>query len=309
MDTTSKVAKQSKRKTRSKLKNETPRKPTSYLYDSRNENLPVFGVIVQWDAKKTYSTNALKALFATKLSTGPVCLPAADERKMSLKRKQMPYFRRSGPNKGMIMFKTMQEANDFSQKEDPDYYCFIPLSFVVVVGVAVMPASNFNFLNFKSASDTCEILQWRKQKLADKKIRITVAIRGSTLPPKLNIRDVEVPLEPYERKPVYCNRCGRYGHRKSNCLHKPRCDMCTGTMTGLIHFKSDCLNRKRKTSACFHCRENHTGRAVECSEYPQQCKYKSQLAKHNMDYLSLLEKEIIPAVRATSINSSRIWLD
>lgn len=233
----------------------------------------------------------------------------ADEQKRSLlRRKKLPYFRRNGSNKGVVIFKTMEEANAFSQKEDPDYYPFIPLSFVVVVGVVIMPASSFNFLGFKSAASTQEILKWRKQKLPDKKIKIIVSIRGTSLPAKLTIRDMEIPLEPYERKPDFCDRCLRYGHRKTNCFRKLRCGMCIDTKPALKHFESKCLARKQKPM-CFYCREDHASGAAECSEYAQQCKYKNQLIKHNMSKLTLLEKEIIPAVRSTPINSSRTWLD
>ncbi|XP_055546980.1 uncharacterized protein LOC129731192 [Wyeomyia smithii] len=311
MESTSAAPKQRNNKRNNKSKDEPAKKPKSYEYDSRNLGRPVFGVIVQWDAKKTYTKRALNEMLKSKLSAGQfvVPVPVKQHEKSSLKRKQMPYFRRTGPNKGMIMFKTMEEANEFAKREDPDYYSFIPLSFVVVVGVAVMPASLFNLPSFKSPNNPYEILQWRKQKLADKKIRVTVAIRGTVLPPKLTIRETEVPLEPYKRQPVHCSRCLRYGHRKNDCLQKPRCGMCIETKPALKHFENKCLMRKRKTFKCYYCRENHATGAPKCSEHEQQCKYKTQLTENDMDYVTLLENEIIPAIQSTSINSSRVWLD
>ncbi|XP_058455886.1 uncharacterized protein LOC131433099 [Malaya genurostris] len=290
---------------------ESIKKPKSYLYDSKNKGLPVYGVIVQWDGKTKYSTKAIMAKFETKLATYRSQKSNENQIKSSLKRKQFPYFRRSGPNKGIVSFTTMDEANAFSITKDPDFYAFIPLSFIVVVGVAELPGTKLNVKDLKPTCPSYEILQWRKKKLpVSKKTQITVAIRGTELPSKIYFKDYEAQLTSFERKPVYCSRCLRYGHRIRDCLRKPRCGICIRTKPRLKHKEQKChiVKRSGNIERCIYCQQNHAIGSADCVEQMQQCVFKGQLVKRTMDYVSVLESDIIPAIRTTSVNSTGSWL-
>ncbi|XP_058815837.1 uncharacterized protein LOC131679200 [Topomyia yanbarensis] len=286
------------------------KKPTSYTYDSKNEGLPVYGVIVQWDSNEKYSNKALITKFEAKLTTYRSAVERDVLQKKSI-RKNLPYFRRVGPNKGIVSFKTMAEANAFSKTEDSEFYAFIPLSFIVVVGVAEVSASNFNFKDFRPVCPKHEVMQWRKKKLpSTKKIQITVAIRGTQLPSMFYFKKNEVPLNPLERKPVYCCRCLRYGHRVGNCMRKPRCGVCIRTKPALKHREQHCYTIKRgNIERCLYCQQNHIIGTADCVEHVQQCTFKAQLVKRSMDYVSVLASDIIPAIRTTSVNSTRSWLE
>lgn len=284
--------------------------PKSYVYNSENEGLPVYGVIVQWDATTKYSNKAIKAKFEHKLA--PLRKVEVKPNKSSLKHKPMPYFRRIGPSKGMVMFEKMDEANDFSKQKDAEFHAFIPLSFITVVGVTVFNKINIKFKEFQSfCRMNKDILQYRKKRLIDNQMKVTIAIRGTKLPPKLMFNNDYVQLTPNARLPVFCSRCLRYGHLIGNCMRKPRCGVCIRTKPALKHGEKKCLtiNRSGNIERCIFCQQNHTIGTEGCVEHTQQCAFKVQLVKHNMDFVSELELEIIPSIRTTSINSSRAWLD
>lgn len=283
-----------------------------YVYDATNEGLPLYGVIVQWDPKTKYSNRALLTKFEPKLAALRPVAEEADKTSngtKSLKRKKIPFLRRVGPNKGMVMFDDMKQANEFATAKDPDFSAFIPMSFVSTIGVAVFNKANFKSNEIQQFLPTgFEALQWRKKRLENGKVQVTIAVRGTKIPESLNFKGDTIPFELYERKPVHCTRCLRYGHRTGNCMRKPRCGACTGNKPALRHREKDC-DRIKRNKRCLYCGQGHTIGTDGCIEHGQQCEYKMKLVKHKMDYLSVIEKEILPAIRTTAVNSNRIWLD
>lgn len=230
----------------------------------------------------------------------------------SLKRKRIPFLRRVGPNKGMVMFDDMKQANEFVTIKDPEFSAFIPMSFVSTIGVGVFNKANFKSNEIQQFLPTgYEALQWRKKRLENSKLQVTIAVRGTKIPDNLNFKGDTIPFELYERKPVHCTRCLRYGHRTGNCMRKPRCGACAENKPALRHREKDCdrIKHNKTIKHCLYCGQGHTIGTEGCVEHGQQCEYKMKLVKHKMDYLSVIEKEILPAIRTTAVNSNRIWLD
>ncbi|XP_065078362.1 uncharacterized protein LOC135701484 [Ochlerotatus camptorhynchus] len=286
-----------------------------YMYDATNEGLPLYGVIVQWDFKTKYSNRALMTKFEPKLAAlRPVSEEANKEYSVtkSLKHKMIPFLRHVGPNKGIVMFNDMKQANEFVMVKDPEFSAFIPMSFVSTIGVGVFNKANFKSKEVEQFLPTgYEALQWRKKRLENSKVQVTIAVRGTKLPENLNFRGDTIPFELYERKPVHCTRCLRYGHRTGNCMRKPRCGACTENKPALRHCEKDCnrIKHNKNIKRCLFCGQGHTIGTEGCVEHGQQCEYKMKLVKHKMDYLTVIEKEILPAIRTTAVNSNRIWLD
>ncbi|XP_055640615.1 uncharacterized protein LOC129778010 [Toxorhynchites rutilus septentrionalis] len=291
-------------------KGSLPRKPMSYPYDSRNEKLPVFGVIVNMTSKIKYSTKQLVAKFEAKLSAYklPPKKPQTAKRLKKPGRKETPYFRRVGPHKGIVMFDNWEQANTFAATDDPEYYAFIPLSFVVVVGVAIVKAK-FNLKDFKYV-DSYEVLQWRTERLADRKVQVTLAIRGTELPSEIVIKGECIPITLLVRQPIYCSNCLQYGHRLVNCMRKPRCGVCSKTLPFERHTEKNCpvIANGDVLERCISCHQNHTIGFEGCNEHIQQCAHKKRLVKQHMDFVSVLENDIIPSIRSTSVNSSERFM-
>lgn len=294
-------------------KKNVPRKV--YRYDSSNAGLLLFGVIVQWDPKTKYSNKALMAKFEPKLAAFrpvPEQSNQASDRPRSLKRKPIPFLRRVGRNKGIVMFDEMEQANKFADQTDPEFRAFIPMSFVTTIGVAIFNKPNFKGNEIQQFLPTgFEVLQWRKKRLENDKVQVTIAVRGTIIPDYLNFKGDTIPFELLQRKPVYCARCLRYGHRIGNCMRKPRCGVCIKIKPALKHSEKDCSRIKRNSTIerCLYCGQGHTIGTEECIEHGPQCEYKMKLVKHRMDFLSVLEQDILPAIRTTPVNSNRIWLD
>lgn len=286
-----------------------------YLYDATNEGLPLYGVIVQWDPKTKYSNRALFSIFTPKLTALEPVVQGANKlhnTTKSLKRKPTPFLRRVGPNKGIVMFNDMNQANEFAMVKDPEFKAFIPMSFVSTIGAGVFNKANFKSNEIQQLLPAgYEALQWRKKRLENSKVQVTIAIRGTKIPENLNFKGDTIPFEMYERKPVHCTRCLRYGHRTGNCIRKPRCGACTENKPALRHREKDCdrIKNNKNIMRCLYCGQGHSIGTVECVEHGYQCEYKMKLVRHKMDYLSVIEKEILPAIRTTAVNSNRIWLD
>lgn len=284
--------------------------PRFQSYTDKNKDLPFYGVIVTWASDVKYNNRQLQEIFDAKLknyraTSNPV------KQNSSLKRKLMPFYRRTAPNKVMVIFESMLHANSFATETHSEFYAFIPLSFVSVLGVTVFDAPKINIKDLQSSpTNPVEILQYRKKKLSDSKIQVTVAIRGSKLPETLNYKDGTKPLHLHERSPVYCPRCLRYGHRRPDCMHKPRCGKCVRTKPALHHQENKCrVVKKLKEHSCIFCEGNHTIGDSNCVEHSEQRLFKMQLVKNNMDFVSTLESEIIPSIRSTAVNSNWKWLD
>ncbi|XP_039431069.1 uncharacterized protein LOC120414110 [Culex pipiens pallens] len=295
-----------------------PTKRRAFLYDSRHDNLGHYGVIVEWD-EKNLTHNQIHSKFERVLSalrTPPDTTKEVKRSKQSIKRKSMPYFRRTGRTKGIVTFNSGSNANAFSAEIHPDFRTFIPMSFVVTIGVVHFNAPKVNIKEaFASCADNnLEIMQWRIKRLESNKLRVTFAVCGTELPGSLLFHDKSHPVERYARQPVRCNRCQRYGHRTGSCFRQARCGTCAQerpAVSSAWHTEKACriVRADRGKVRCTYCNERHATGSADCGEENYQRTYKGQLAKHNMDFVKTLEREIIPMVRSTSINSNRIWCD
>lgn len=296
-----------------------PSDPTNrrtFLYDKRHDNLGLYGVIVEW-GEKDLTHNRVHSKFEKVLSAlrKPADSAVEVERvKRSIKRKSMPNFRRTGRTKGIVTFHSWSEANSFSAENHADFRSFIPMSFVVTIGVAYFNAPKINIKDaFASCAESHEVLQWRIKRLEPNKLRVTFAVCGTELPASLLFHDKTHVVERYARQPVRCNRCLRYGHRTGSCFRRARCGTCVQHKPVLVpwHAEKACLVLRgdRGKVRCMHCNQGHVTGGADCGEENYQRTYKGQLAKHNMDFVKTLELEIIPMVRSTAINSNRIWCD
>uniref|UniRef100_A0A1Q3EYB4 Uncharacterized protein n=1 Tax=Culex tarsalis TaxID=7177 RepID=A0A1Q3EYB4_CULTA len=293
-----------------------PTKRRTFLYDTRHDSLGLYGVIVEWE-EKNLTHNQVHSKFEKILSALRKPANSAEEVervKRSIRRKSMPYFRRTGRTKGIVTFHSWPEANMFSTENHPNFRAFIPMSFVVTIGVVYFNAPKINIKDaFASCVDKHEVLQWRIKRLESNKLRVTFAVCGSELPESLLFHDKTLPVERYARQPVRCNRCLRYGHRTGNCFRRARCGTCAleTPATSAWHVEKACrvIRGDRDKVRCTYCNEGHVAGGADCGEQNYQRTYKDQLAKQNMDFVKALELEIIPMVRSTSINSNRIWCD
>lgn len=287
-----------------------------YKYDTSNE-LPIYGVIVQWDAKIKYTNKALADKFESKLAIFRSLLDETNKSTMavkSLKRKPIPYLRRIGPSKAVVMFGNMVSANDFvdMQEEDDEFTTFIPMSFVSTVGVARFSKFNFKLTDLQEFFPKgYTVLQWRKKRLPDGKIQVSIAVQGSKIPESLIVKGETVPFELFERKPIYCIRCLRYGHRTNDCMRKPRCGVCLPRKPYSKHRENQCgtIRHNPDIERCLYCGQGHSIGTEGCIEHGQQREFKMKLVRHKMDYLSVLERDTLPAIRTTPVNSNRIWMD
>ncbi|XP_055593521.1 uncharacterized protein LOC129744825 [Uranotaenia lowii] len=307
-------------------KKQEPKKPKPYVshfYDINNGDLPVFGVVVMWERQRNFKRppqgllKELEALRAEESTKKPLPkLPNVPREKgelsYTLKRKPLPYLRRLGPQKATVYFADMFQANSFVQsKQGRDFYAFIPLSYVTVVAAFMANRKEINFLEFqKFCKEHPTIMHWRKKLREDKKVLVTLAYRGTKLPEKLVFNGQEYKLDFHVPPPVLCERCLRYGHRKTDCMKKPRCGVCVRTKPFLKHMQVRCTSRfKVIQDRCFYCLEDHDVGKPECSEQKAQRLFKQQLVKRKMDFLTVLENDIIKGLRATRINSVALWMD
>lgn len=303
-------------KPKNQKEKEVPVKKDDYKYNESNK-LPLYGVIIRWDKKEKYTNKDLLNKFESKLIPFRSLSKEADNdvAVKSLPRKPLPYLQRVYPNKAIVMFSNGESANkfvDLHQEDSGGFRVYIPMSFVSTLGVARFGKFNSKFSELQECfSEDYKVLQWRKRRLNDGKTEVTIAIQGSELPDSMNFKGETIPFELYKRKPSYCVRCLRYGHRTNDCMSKPRCGVCLPVKPKLTHRESKCgkIKRNPKIERCLFCGQGHSIGTEGCIEHVQQSEFKMNLVRHKMDYLSVLEKDILPAIRTTAVNSNRIWLD
>lgn len=304
-----------KSKMKPKKAQSDPKAPRrTFFYGAHHNDLDHYGVIVEWD-EKNLTHNQVHNKFEKVLSLARNIVSSLNQvrRPMrSIKRKPMPYFRRTGRTKGIVTFQTWPEANAFSAVKHPDFRAFIPMAFIVTIGVVHFNAPK---INIKDAFACClgeyEIMQWRIKRIEPNKLRVTFAVCGTELPKSILFHDKKHPVERFVRQPVRCTRCLRYGHRAGSCFRKPRCGTCAQEKSTSWHAERLCrvIRNDRGSVWCTYCNDGHAAGGADCVEENYQRTYKGQLSKHNMDFARTLELEIIPMVRSTSINSNRVWCD
>lgn len=285
-----------------------------FSYSTHHDGMDNYGVIVEW-TEKYLTHNQIFNKFESVLST--LRKPPIDESqnkcpKRSIKHKPIPYFRRTGRYKGIVTFDLWPEANTFSTMKHAGFRAYIPMAFIVTIGVVYF---NLPKIHIKDAFACClgeyDIMQWRIKRLEPNKQRVTFAVRGTELPKSILFNDKKHPVEQYIRQPARCSRCLRYGHRTGCCFRRARCGTCAEQRPTTWHAERVCrvLKIDRSKARCTYCNEGHDAGGVGCAEENYQRTYKAQLTKHKMDFVKTLESEIIPMVRSTSINSNRIWCD
>ena len=88
-------------------------------------------------------------------------------------------------------------------------------------------------------------------------LAIKIDFEGQTLPTKVKLVYVSFVVEEFNRPPIRCYQCQRFGHMSGGCTAKMRCLIC-----GDEHQKSDCPNSQ--SSKCANCKEVHVASSRKC---------------------------------------------
>ena len=117
--------------------------------------------------------------------------------------------------------------------------------------------SNLLVLDNKQNSSPLELKRLHNKEGPTDVIKITFE---GELPAKVSIYGQVYSVRKYNRGPILCYRCSRWGHGVITCSSSKKCGFCGGD-----HFLKDC--NKEGTPHCFHCGKDHVTGAKSCVYY------------------------------------------
>lgn len=114
---------------------------------------------------------------------------------------------------------------------------------------------------------------------------VKIAFRSQRLPEKLKLFGVKTNVTLYEKKPMQCRTCMKYGHSYKRCSSEKICNRCLGT----DHDKSACKNDMK----CLYCKDetDHTTLDRQCPERKRQQEITNLMATDRITYREAILKQ------------------
>lgn len=107
------------------------------------------------------------------------------------------------------------------------------------------------------------IHKWnREEKKLEPTRSVKVTFRCQKLPEVIAVHHIKFQVSLFERRPLQCINCMRYGHSKKRCKSKQLCANCLEE----THQKTDCQNQPK----CVYCDGKHSTFSRECEERVKQ---------------------------------------
>lgn len=203
-----------------------------------------------------------------------------------------------GRNRVKVIFKSYNVANtliNHTAITENSLIAYIPQFFTHKKGVVRLVDTYFTEEYLKDAiKSNIEVIEVKrmKRKVIDQNTKdvqyvdrqmIIVTFLGNKIPECIKINMVNFHVEPYVYPVVQCYQCFRFGHTKSQCRSKAKCNNCAQDNC----LSDPCTNEKR----CVHCGSNdHMSTSRQCPAYNKQQCIKKIMSTQN---LSFKESEII----------------
>lgn len=111
---------------------------------------------------------------------------------------------------------------------------------------------------------------------------VLISFDGSVLPARVFLGCLSFQVRPYQRPPLRCFKCQRFGHMAASCRGNRRCAKC-----GKDH---DILKCGQLVSKCCNCGGNHMASFKECGHFLKARQVQEVRDQHKISYAEALKK-------------------
>lgn len=127
----------------------------------------------------------------------------------------------------------------------------------VIYGVDTDISEDDLFRNLKGA-EVRGVRRFKTMRDGERKdsTAVLVTFKEDVLPQRVSLGFIIYPVKPYERPPLRCFKCQRFGHIAAVCRGVRRCGKCGGQ-----HDRAECLSTELK---CCNCGGNHMAGFRSC---------------------------------------------
>lgn len=185
-------------------------------------------------------------------------------------------------------YKSSNKIIDEPKLKNLGYEAFIPKNFISCIGVInnVLPKQDLEQLknNISSINDgilivesVVRITKWNhKEKTAEDTNSIMITFRGQSLPSEIRIYGVINKVRFYQRKPMQCRNCLKFGHPSARCKDDKLCMRCGKNN----HNVSDCVSEP----TCVNCNGKHRSNDRDCPVVINQQLISNVMTKYKLTY-------------------------
>lgn len=212
----------------------------------------------------------------------------------------------AGQGRYRISFNRAREAEDLINSkllaDEFHYKVYVPNMLKQSIGVVRnIPPSltdteiQANICAGKKKVDKVERISRMRDNVLIPTYTIKIYVNGQDLPQFISIYGVNAKVEDYIFPIKICNRCWRYGHRKTACKSKnARCENC-----GLEHEELVCQNMTQ----CIHCKQAHKVTDKNCPERIRQDKIRFIMANEKLTFTEAANRFPRPNLAQNRLNS------
>lgn len=196
-------------------------------------------------------------------------------------------------NKNCVKISTIdaKSANKIiDSRFDEDISAYIPQFYISSTGIIRgVPIDTdltdvTNYINYERQRGGIRINKMERMKYwnvesqtSEPSRNVKVEFRGQKLPEELDIYHTKVKVGFFERRPLQCINCMKYGHISKRCKAEKICSNCLGG----DHQRNVCVNN----SKCFYCEDgNHSTVSKQCPERKRQQTITNLMDQHKISY-------------------------
>lgn len=195
---------------------------------------------------------------------------------------------KSSPGKMKIVLQSLQQANALAADATFDGYTVsIPADRVEIEG-AINANDLFDLENMQFLMDNgtgvfgnhalppCKIIHAERlfrtvsnasnNRVQEKVLTDTVKLvfEGQILPSFIVVEGLRVRVRPFHSKPMFCDRCQKFGHTNKFCKRQAKCAKCSGG-----HLTSSCNSRDSAQPSCQFCQSPQQHANSECAFFAE----------------------------------------
>ena len=127
-----------------------------------------------------------------------------------------------------------------------------------------------------------DVKRFKAKEGGTKNTPVLITFDGSLLPARVFIGCLSFQVRPYQRPPLRCFKCQRFGHMAASFRGNRHCAIC-----GEDH---DTLKCEQLASKCCNCGGNHLASYKECGHFLKARQVQEVRDQHKISYAETLKK-------------------
>ncbi|CAL9698214.1 unnamed protein product [Knipowitschia caucasica] len=128
----------------------------------------------------------------------------------------------------------------------------------------------------------CEVKRFKAREGGNPNAPVLITFSGNVLPERVFIGCLSFPVRSYQRPPMRCFKCQRFGHLAASCRGNRRCTKCGGE-----HNIASCSVPSPKCCNCGGC---HMASSKDCAVFAKAKRVQEVKEQHKISYAEAVKK-------------------